>query len=101
MIEVTKRVKLVSFKQDQEYIKYVFQNMDMFEYITCTRFPNWDCPLLNIGDVGYVNYKIICAGIDSWFNNKLNVFIPYNYSGNHFIDFIPQKIKYVENIIIT
>lgn len=77
------------------YITYVFECLDKevvlcSRYIMCTRYPNWDHRVINIGEIGYLNFIEIRAGIDKWFDGK-NM-IPYNYNGVQFIKFV-QKPK--------
>lgn len=80
-------------KDDRGYITYVFElpnseeyNILKFKNITCTRVPNWETRLINVGDCGYVEVDIKKAGIDCWYNGK--ELIPYNYNFTQFISFI-------------
>ena len=100
MIDVTNRAKLVAYKEQDNYIVYVFENLEIPEYFMCTRFPNWECPNINIGEIGYVNFRIIIGGVDVWYDTKTNTPHIYNYSGNHFINFVKEKQK-VDKIIIS
>lgn len=73
------------------YVTYVFECLDKevvkeTRYIMCTRFPNWEHRNINIGEVGYLNFFEIQAGINKWFNGK--TMIPYNYNCIQFIKFI-------------
>lgn len=88
--------KLVTLREDiGGYIIYVFElpegKLPYDKYIMCTRFPNWESPILHIGDVGYLKYREVDAGVDKWFNGS--EFIPYKYTGIHFIDFVNKKEK--------
>lgn len=87
--------ELVTFKEDNGYITYVFKNLDdcdiFHKYLMCVRFPRWECQSINIGDKGYIQYKEVIAGIDKWFDSELNQFIPYKYTDIHFLDFISEK----------
>lgn len=83
------------------YIKYVFSNLTDGGYIMCVQFPDWNIPLLNVNDEGYLQYKEIIAGIDKWYNSELNQFIPYNYDMVQLIDFIPKGNSEVREIIMT
>ena len=57
-MEDTLRVKLKAFRDDGGYIKYVFQDLDKeAHFILCTKFPNWDTPLIKIDDRGFLRYK--------------------------------------------
>jgi len=87
--------KLVASESDTlGYITYVFECLDSdvakeTRYIMCTRFPNWDHREIKIGEVGYLNFFEIRAGIDKWFDG--NKMIPYNYNNIQFIKFIEKK----------
>lgn len=96
--------KLVAIQYDTlEYINYVFKlvNNDArilhnSEFITCVRFPNWDCKELKIGDIGYILINKIKAGVDTWYDGK--EIIPYKYDHMQFVKFIPageSKKEYI------
>lgn len=66
----------------------------MFDkYIMCTRFPNWDSPVLDVGDVGYVKYREVFGGIDEWYDKLNDELVKYNYTDIHFLDFVYEKEK--------
>lgn len=77
------------------YMNYVFENLDYqdyeLKYIMCTRFPNWDHPTLEVGDVGYLNIKYVQEGVSQWYDGeKLNV-----YKNTHviFLKFVKELPK--------
>ena len=77
-----------------KYIIYVFQNLDgsgESKYITVTRLPNWEQPDLEIGDVGYLEYKEVRAGIDKWYNVSSGNLIDFAYSEIYFVKFIFEQ----------
>ena len=90
-------VKLVAKMTDsQDYTTYVFKCLEDYmikqtPYIMCTKWPNWDAREIKIGDVGYLEYVEIRAGIDKWFDG--NTFIPYNYNNIQFLKFILKPIS--------
>lgn len=91
MYEDTVKAELVGKQEDSMgYIKYVFKAIHAcyFEYILCTRFPNWGSPPIEINDKGYLTYRKVRAGKDEWFNGE--DFIPYRYTGTHFLSFVPE-----------
>lgn len=97
------KASLVAFKEEfGNYIVYVFRNLENLsnedKYIMCTRLPNWQTKDINLGDIGFLSYKYITAGEDSWYNSETNEYIPYKYSNNYFINFIPIIDK--QDIII-
>jgi hypothetical protein len=75
------------------YTTYVFQCLEKeaisySKYIMCTRYPNWEHRNLEIGEIGYLDYKEILAGIDKWFDGEKMV--PYQYDGVQFNKFIKK-----------
>lgn len=75
------------------YTTYVFKCLDeeiikSTKYIMCTRYPNWNHRIIQIGEVGYLNFEEVRAGIDKWFDGS-NM-IPYNYNAVQFIKFIQK-----------
>lgn len=76
------------------YINYVFRlinkearQIHSTEFITCVRYPNWECRDLKIGDAGYILINKIQAGVDKWYDG--NNLIPYKYNHTQFVKFIP------------
>ena len=99
MIDTTIRGELVATQEEYPYIVYVFKDLDNFEYLTCVRFPNWDCPKVSMGQCGYINYRTVLAGVDTWYDKIKGMQVKYLNNYNHFINFIPEKIK-IENFKI-
>lgn len=80
--EICIKATLVA-KKSGNYIVYVFQNCDdIAEYVMCTRCPNWDGPDINIGQKGFLRYKFVRAGEDTWFNESRKTFEPYMYTAD-------------------
>ena len=96
-------VRLVAKTTDyMDYTTYVFKCLEdcmikKTPYIMCTRWPNWEHKNINIGEIGYLEFVEIRAGVDKWFNGK--DFIPYNFNNIQFIRFVqkPEKedIEYI------
>lgn len=92
---MTVLAKLVASETDPlDYTTYVFECLDAdvikeTRYIMCTRWPNWDHRNIEIGEVGYLNFVEIRAGIDKWFDGTK--MIPYNYNNVQFVKFIEKK----------
>lgn len=84
------------------YTTYVFQNLDgvsfLDKYIMVTRWPRWEHRNLDIGEIGYLTYKEVIAGKDTWWDG--NQFIPYNYTNIVFIKFIKEKDDLNKDIIL-
>ena len=92
------RAELLTFREEWGgYIIYVFRNLESTDwktqYIMTVRFPNWNCPLLQIGDKGFLRYKEVEAGKSTWWDNNTQTNIPYKYDNVIFEDFIHDKKK--------
>ena len=90
--------KLIGLKNNLGgYISYIFLNLDsntvLDKYIMCTRFPNWESPFIKLGDTGYVKYREVFGGVDEWYDKEKEIFIKYNYTDIHFLDFVYDKEK--------
>jgi hypothetical protein len=84
------------------YITYVFENLDFknyeLKYFMCERFPNWDHPDLQEGDVGYVNLRYAEAGVSKWYDGeKLNV---YKNTYMVFLKFIKEPTKVNNEFVV-
>lgn len=97
---MTALCKLVATHTDScGYITYVFSCLEMdvsalSKYIMCTRYPNWHHRDIKLGEVGYLSFEIIEAGVDEWFDG--NKMIPYKYDAIQFIKFVkrPEREDY-------
>lgn len=77
------------------YITYVFQNLDPTtwrnEYIMLVRFPHWEAPFPQIGEVGFLSFKEVVAGQDKWWDKYTQTNIAYNYDNVIFLNFIREN----------
>ena len=99
------RVKLITLQNEIDgYITYVFQNLEPCKseekYVMCTRFPNWKCDPLKIGDTGFLKYNEVLAGSDCWYDYTNDIYVPYKYTNNHFIAFIKDTEPIKSEIIL-
>lgn len=97
MTDLTNYVKLLA-KREGTYTTYVFQNLDKEEYIMCTKLPNWNVPEVDIGDIGYLQYKEVLAG-DVFVNAEGEV-SRYRYPNVYFINFINRSVSNKKEIIL-
>lgn len=96
---MTIHCELLAKKQEPGgYTIYVFRDLDDYTYLMCTRLPNWECGNVEIGDIGYLDYRQVIAGIDTWYNQSIKDFVKYNYTGIYFNNFVPKKEKIVKEI---
>lgn len=78
------------------YVTMVFEDIDKpnspDRYIMCTLLPNWN-ELIKIreGDTGYLKYKEVSAGEDTWYDQGTKGYIPYNWDAVYFDTFIDDK----------
>lgn len=87
------KAKLLALREDQKYIIYVFQNLNDNSYVMCTRLPNWESPLVNINDIGYLNYKDVIGGESEWYHKETEKKYKYGFDNTYFINFIPYVEK--------
>ena len=91
------KAKLLADRHDiGGYIVYVFQNLEHTciykdKYVMVTRFPNWESPSIKIGDVGYLKYKEVKAGEDTWWDSTTNQYNKYKYDSMIFLEFIHER----------
>lgn len=96
--------KLVAKSEDtMGYTTYVFECLDELvnesKYVMCSRPRDWDHRAIELGEVGYLNFVEVRAGVDTWFDgSKLT---PYRYNNVYFIKFVekPRSINYKEYIL--
>ena len=90
------RAELITLRNEPGgYIIYLFRNLDSnswdTRYVMTTRFPNWDCPFLKKGDIGFLKYKEVEAGKSTWWNNNTQTNVAYKYDNVIFENFIHEK----------
>lgn len=89
------------------YITYIFELLDesdikvlQYKYISCTRYPNWQCRQLNIGDTGFVDINIVRAGVDTWYDANGKQHIPYRNNAQQFIRFVDVNEESNEEYVL-
>ena len=106
MIDITVKVQLKTFVTTiDDYTTYVFEIQDERDisltesyYVMCVKYPNWDQDEIKIGDIGYLHFKEVIAGVDKWFDG--NSFHYYNYSNWQFMKFIPIQTPIKKDILL-
>lgn len=66
---------------------------DDLKYVTVIKLPNWGSSIMQVGDVGYLQFESIEGGVTQWFNKSSEDFEVYKYNNNYFINFFIQKDK--------
>lgn len=68
-------------------------------YVMTTLFPNWDIPTIQLGDIGYIKYREVIAGKDTWYDYKTNSNVYYKNTDCHLLDFVHEpKIDNLLNL---
>lgn len=92
---ITIKCEIVAI-QRQQYTNIVVEDLnrvatDDLKYITVVILPNWNYQgKLEIGDIGYLQFESVEAGISKWYNTDTQKFEVYNYDFNYFINFIKR-----------
>jgi len=81
------KARLVA-KKTGIYTVYVFEDLQNASYIMCTRCPNWVTNEIDLFQEGFLTYKYVVAGKDTWIDKDRN-FQSYQYTANYFMDFVP------------
>ena len=96
---------LEKFNDSLGYVIYVFELLDnedklreKTKYLMCTQPPNWNTPVIQYNEVGYLEVKPVIAGVDEWYDG--NTQQKYNYNNIWFIKFIPKHLKNVDDMIV-
>lgn len=80
---------MVASSEDGGYTRYVFHNLEDDSLVMVTRVPNWKGTPPEQLQEGYLEYKFVQAGKDTYFDNTLGRFRAYQYTNHYFLDFIP------------
>lgn len=76
--------------QDGLYKQYVFEDLLTFgNFIMCTRCPNWSGGEVQMMQEGFLSFKDVEAGKDSYFNASTGTYHPYQYTATYFLNFVP------------
>lgn len=87
------KARLVAKLEDSAYVKYVFEDTcftnPSYRFITMTRCPNWHGQDITPMQDGYVTYKYVEAGKDTYYCVTDQTFKQYNYTAIYFQEFVP------------
>ena len=78
------------------YSTYVFKCLDEeilkhTKYVMLTRLPNWEHRDIKLGEIGYIDFINVKAGVDTWFNGTSLEY--YKYDGIYFMKFVECPIN--------
>lgn len=92
MVQVVKAKLLQIFEQPDGYVIYIFQDLNNYDYIWTTLVPNWNMQTIpHIGDIGFLKYKAVEAGSDTWYDPVKQIKVPYKFTGMYFEGFILEQ----------
>ena len=102
---VTVYCQLVASETDiMGYTTYVFKNLEDapfgHKYLMITRMPRWEHREWDLGEIGYVTYNEVIAGVDKWYSPDTGQMIPYNYTNIYFIKFVRKVDSSKKDIIL-
>ena len=102
---VTVHAKLLAKEHDLGgYTTYVFENLDDapfgHKYLMLTRWPNWQCRNIDVGEVGYLEYDEVEAGVDTYYDRVNDSIVKYNFSNQIFKRFVKEQDNSNKDIII-
>lgn len=96
---------LEKFSDGLGYITYVFELLDNEDklrentkYLMCTQPPNWNAPVIQYNEVGYLEVKPVIAGVDEWFDGAVQQ--KYMYNNVWFCKFVPKRPKNADDMIV-
>lgn len=95
-MDLTIKVKFIC-KKIGIYSNYVFQDMNNMQYIMCTVLPNWDVPIINSDDIGFLTFEYAQRG-ETYLDKNLQE-QRYKYTKFYFKDFI-KELPDLENITL-
>lgn len=105
MITLTIHCVLLAKEADlMGYQTLVFKNLDKApfgqNYCMTTVWPNWESYIPEVGDVGFLTYDSVTAGVDTYFNRDTNAIEKYNFTNLVFNKFVKEVDNSKKDIII-
>ena len=86
------------------YQTLVFKNLDEApfgcEYCMVTVWPNWESYIPEIGDIGYLTYDSVIAGVDTYYDRSIDSIVKYNFTNLVFNKFVKEQYNSKKDIII-
>lgn len=95
---------LVKEADIMNYQTLVFKNLDKApfgcEYCMVTVWPNWESYIPEIGDIGYLTYDSVIAGVDTYYDRSIDSIVKYNFTNLVFNKFVKEQDNSKKDIII-
>jgi len=87
------KARLVGRLDEGSYVKYVFEDLlftnRKHQFITMTKCPNWNSQEIIPMQEGFVTYKYVEAGKDTYWCNQAQTYKLYSYTAIYFLSFVP------------
>lgn len=84
------KARMVAKQTDGAYEIYVFQDtLTPKSFVMCARCPNWNGPEPQMMQEGFLNFKEVQAGKDTYYDNIDGCFRAYQYDAIYFLSFVP------------
>lgn len=107
MTTYTIKCKVVAKECDLlNYHTLVFKNIETgscpfgHTYCMTTVFPNWESRIPDVGEVGYLEYDEVEAGVDTYYDRINDSIVKYNFSNQIFKRFVKEQDNSNKDIII-
>ena len=95
---------LVKEADIMNYQTLVFKNLDKApfgcNYCMVTVWPNWESYIPEIGDIGYLTYDSVIAGVDTYYDRSIDSIVKYNFTNLVFNKFVKEQDNSKKDIII-
>lgn len=105
MLTITIHCQLLAREADiMGYQSLVFKNLDDSsfgkKYVLTTVFPNWESRIPDVGEIGYLLYDEVQAGIDTYYDRISDSIVKYNFSNFIFKKFVKEQQNISKDIIL-
>lgn len=105
METMTIHCQLLAKEEDlMNYQTLVFKNLDEApfgcNYCMVTVWPNWESYIPIVGEIGYLTYNSVTAGVDTYYDRELNSIVKYNFTNLVFDKFVREQDNSKKDIII-
>ena len=105
METMTIHCQLLAKEEDlMNYQTLVFKNLDEApfgcNYCMVTVWPNWESYIPVVGEIGYLTYNSVTAGVDTYYDRELDSIVKYNFTNLVFDKFVREQDNSKKDTII-
>ena len=104
---ITKTIHCTLLAKEEDIMNYqtlVFKNLDNApfgnQYCMVTVWPNWESYIPSIGDIGYLTYDNVIAGVDTYYDRNTNSIVKYNFTNLIFNKFVREQDNSKKDILL-